>query len=68
MEETEIIPVGWYSQREASDTQQNPCLVKDIFWEKKLVEWISKREANNTTCDCGHLNGAIKETEIITGG
>ena len=31
-------------------------------------EWICQREANNTNRDHDPLKGAIRETEIITGG
>ena len=66
MEETEIIPVGWNNQREAGDTQQNPCLVKEIWLEKEIIPegWISKREASNVN----HNLGAIDKKPIIPGG
>ena len=30
--------------------------------------WNSQREANNTQCDCGRVEGTIKERDMILGG
>ena len=40
MEETEIIHVGWNSQRDASNTKQNPGSVEDALNEKDITKLL----------------------------
>ena len=52
-----MIPVGWNSQREAGNTQQNYGPVKDVMQEKETTpyELNSKREASNKQHDLGAI-------------
>ena len=69
-ESQEVIPGGWKVQKKASIAQYHPDLVKDVKEDKEnmRVGWNSQREANNTHWDCGHVEGTIKEREMIPGG
>ena len=48
MEEMEMIPVGWNSQKEAGNTQKNPGPVEDVLLEKETIPdgWNRNRQDN----------------------
>ena len=59
MKKKEIVPGGWISQREPTNTQHHPGLVEDNMEEKEMIPggWNRQREASNKKKDSGSAEG-----------